>query len=341
MKRRKSKNYTIWIARTGKAPIVLSLRPLAILLAVGLPVTLVGTVLFSFVRHNNQLSQRNSQLTEEAGSILERVEALESTLTHLQERARISGKDSDESSEESLDNVETAVTEEETTEGGVENDVEDTTVDSDPTLDSEESLDSNPPSDAPAYPENQNDETPDYSQSIRAGMGGPIGAEGLLAAAEAKLPMLIKELNGEVEPALNQIIVREEAKPQGLPLKAKDTEVTSGFGFRPNPFGWGYEFHQGIDFVADYGAPVYATAAGTVVKAEWESGYGNHVIVDHGYGLETLYAHLSDIKVQQGDRVDRQQVLGYLGNTGRSSGPHLHYSVLRNGKPVDPRKYLD
>lgn len=326
MNRRKPKNYTVWIARTGKEPIVLSLRPLVILLAAGLPTALVGAVIFFFVHHNKQLAQRNSQLTEEAGSILEQIEALESTLTHLQERAKIS--------EDDLDEEDLA---EDLAEEG-----ERQTDDSDILLNSEEPENFETQPDDPAEPAQQHSETPDYYQRIKSdGMGGSIGAEGLLAAARAKLPTLIKELEGEVEPALNEIIVREEAKPKGVPLTAKDTEITSGFGFRSNPFGWGYEFHQGIDFVAAYGSPVYATASGTVIKAEWEPGYGNHVIVDHGYSIETLYAHLSEMKVESGDRLDPHQIIGYLGNTGRSSGPHLHYSVFRNGQQVDPKKYLD
>lgn len=331
MRRRKSKNYTIWIARTGREPIVLSLRPLVLLIAAGLPTALVGAVILLFVHHNNQLAQRNSQLTEEAGSILEQVEALESTLTNLQERAKLS--EDDENSEDAEDLEATMAEEEFPEEGEAELDEEIEEFD-DPLAD---------PIDSTSTEEEVNNETLNYYQSKNssAGMGGPIGAEGLLAAAKAKLPDLVKALEGEVEPALQEIIVREEAKPQGMPLTAKDTEVTSGFGFRSNPFGWGYEFHQGMDFVAAYGSPIHATASGTVIKAEWEPGYGNHVIVEHGYGLETLYAHLSDIKVNYGDRVDRRDVLGYLGNTGRSSGPHLHYSVFHNGQPVDPDKYLD
>jgi len=322
MNRRKSKNYTIWIARTGKEPIVLSLRPLVILSAIVLPASLLGAVIFSFIQQNNQLAQRNSQLTEEAGSILDRVEALEATLTNLQERAKITQEDSEADSENDTSDY-----------------VEDLELDDSETEESPEDADSILNE---MFGRNRNS-TLDSTQSLDLpkGMGGATGAEDLLAAAKSKIPNLIQQLEGKVEPALEEIIVREEAKPLGVPLTAQDTEITSGFGFRHNPFGWGYEFHQGIDFVAAYGSPVHTTASGTIVKAEWEPGYGNHVIVDHGYGLETLYAHLSDIKVEAGDRVKRDYVLGYLGNTGRSSGPHLHYSVFHNGQPVDPKKYLD
>jgi murein DD-endopeptidase MepM/ murein hydrolase activator NlpD len=346
MNRRKIRNYTIWIARTGREPIVLSLRPLVLLLVAGLPITLMGAVTFFFIQHNKQLSQRNSQLTEEAGSILEQVEALESTLTNLQERANISQDDSDR---DDLDNPASGNSQ-------VDPDSEDNLEQGD--LDRLDELDAvsgtepggenrrnfeEQPIDSVDEAYGNRNRTSNYYQTRHApgGKGGAIGAESLLAAAKAKLPVLVRELEGKVEPALQEIIVREEAKPSGVPLRAKAIEVTSGFGFRSNPFGWGYEFHQGIDFVAAYGSPIYATASGTVTKAEWEPGYGNHVMVDHGYGLETLYAHLSDIKVNQGDRVSRHRMIGELGNTGRSSGPHLHYSVFRNGQPVDPKKYLD
>jgi murein DD-endopeptidase MepM/ murein hydrolase activator NlpD len=98
--------------------------------------------------------------------------------------------------------------------------------------------------------------------------------------------------------------------------------------------------HEGIDFAGPVGKPILATAQGVVVNAEYSGGYGNQVKIDHGYGYETLYAHLSELEVKIGDRVERGDVLGYLGNTGRSSGPHLHYGVYRNGRAVNPRYYL-
>jgi murein DD-endopeptidase MepM/ murein hydrolase activator NlpD len=122
----------------------------------------------------------------------------------------------------------------------------------------------------------------------------------------------------------------------------RGTEISSEFGLRPNPFGRGYEIHAGLDFTAAYGSPVYGTAPGTVVKAGWSAGgYGNHVVVEHGYGYRTLYAHMSALKATVGRKVERNTILGYLGNTGRSSGPHLHYSVYHNDEAVDPKNYLE
>jgi murein DD-endopeptidase MepM/ murein hydrolase activator NlpD len=344
MNRRKPTSYTIWIAGTGRQPIILSLRPLAIILSASLPIILVSTVLLSFVRENMRLSQRNSQLTEEAAGILQQLEALESSISNLQKRANQSETSGSE------------VTTNELTEDEAIDSVEAEAVDEELETIEPDQLDDEFEPDGDAFNDDWDDwrgerkgsQDNDLSQRsdhgiihIRSGVGGSIAAEELLELAKAKLPGLVEELQGEVEPALQAMFVREEAKPKGVPLKANDTEITSLFGLRPNPFGWGYEFHKGIDFVAAYGSPVYATASGMVSKAEWESGFGNYVIVDHGYGYETLYAHLSEIKVNAGARVDRHQVLGYLGNTGRSSGPHLHYSVFRNGQVVDPKKYLD
>ncbi|WAL62742.1 M23 family metallopeptidase [Thermocoleostomius sinensis] len=349
MNRRKPTSYTIWIAGTGREPIVLSLRPFAIILGVGLPAILVSALLVSFVRENLRLSQRNSQLTEEAAGILQQLEALESSISNLQERAN----QSETPNSEVMPNELTK----ELTKGARIDAVVDEAFDGElDTIDSDQLDDNNAP-DEDAFNDDWNDwrgerqGPPDDNLSqqsahgqiapIQGGVGGSIAAEELLELAKAKLPELVEELQGEVEPALQAMFVREEAKPRGVPLQASDTEITSLFGLRPNPFGWGYEFHRGIDFVAAYGSPVYATASGRVSKAEWESGFGNYIIVDHGYGYETLYAHLSEIKVNTGARIDRHQVLGYLGNTGRSSGPHLHYSVFRNGQVVDPKKYLD
>lgn len=163
-------------------------------------------------------------------------------------------------------------------------------------------------------------------------------------AAQKQLPNLVSTLDQQVKPALNETLAEEfaeaDAKPNIRPIKA-NLEISSTFGGRANPFGWGYEFHNGIDFSGPVGTPINATAPGTVTKAEWQGGYGYHVVLDHGYGYETLYAHLSKLKVEQGDRVDRSDVVGLLGNTGRSTGPHLHYSVYENGELVDPEEYLD
>ena len=150
----------------------------------------------------------------------------------------------------------------------------------------------------------------------------------------------LKNQLAELTPALERTLEVEQSLPAGLPLRGH-WEVTSYFGRRKNPFGPGVEFHDGLDFSAPYGAPVYATGSGVVVQAGWMGVYGLAVVVDHARGYRTLYGHLSRLAVRPGQRVARGGLLGYVGSTGRSTGPHLHYGVYRYGTPVDPRAYLD
>lgn len=114
--------------------------------------------------------------------------------------------------------------------------------------------------------------------------------------------------------------------------------VSSGFGYRFTVFGWGH--HDGIDISGRVGTPIVATADGTVTFAGWREGYGRTVIIDHGYGWSTVYAHCTKLAVELGDRVKRGEVIGFIGSTGRSTGPHLHYEVRVNGRVVNPRYYL-
>ncbi len=115
----------------------------------------------------------------------------------------------------------------------------------------------------------------------------------------------------------------------------------SGFGIRKDPVTGGLEFHKGLDFAAREGTPVVATADGVVEKAgRNEYGYGIQVVIDHGYGIKTRYAHLSKALVRPGDTVRRGQVIGLVGNTGKSVGEHLHYEVIKDGEPVNPDRYI-
>jgi murein DD-endopeptidase MepM/ murein hydrolase activator NlpD len=116
--------------------------------------------------------------------------------------------------------------------------------------------------------------------------------------------------------------------------------VTSSFGFRKSPFTGLREKHEGWDIAARNGAPVRATADGVVVVEGREYGYGNLVEIDHGYGIVTRYGHNSKHLVKVGDSVKRGQVVSLVGNTGRSTGPHLHYEILLNGIPVSPKNYI-
>jgi murein DD-endopeptidase MepM/ murein hydrolase activator NlpD len=115
---------------------------------------------------------------------------------------------------------------------------------------------------------------------------------------------------------------------------------TSGFGVRRSPYGGAEKMHEGLDIANYPGTAIRATAEGTVVFSGAKAGYGQTVILDHGYGLETWYAHNRKILVRQGQRVRRGEPISQLGNSGRSTGPHLHYEVRINGTPVDPLSYI-
>lgn len=112
--------------------------------------------------------------------------------------------------------------------------------------------------------------------------------------------------------------------------------ISSHFGWRNSPWGGGSDNHPGVDICAPYGSPISATGAGAVVQSGWQQGYGNCVTIDHGNGWKTLYGHCSALAVSQGDTVKKGQLIAYLGSTGSSTGPHVHYQVWHNGVLTDP-----
>jgi murein DD-endopeptidase MepM/ murein hydrolase activator NlpD len=116
--------------------------------------------------------------------------------------------------------------------------------------------------------------------------------------------------------------------------------VTSSFGYRSSPFTGNREIHRGIDIAGRMGTPVIAPADGVVRYARDRRALGNAISVSHGYGIETIYGHLHELRVQPGQKIRRGQVIATMGNTGRSTGPHLHYQVEVNGKPVNPQNYI-
>lgn len=126
--------------------------------------------------------------------------------------------------------------------------------------------------------------------------------------------------------------------PMGAPSTGR---MSSNFGYRRSPFSGRKHFHKGIDFAVDRRTPVSATANGVVEKAGYMSGYGLVVVVNHQNGYETLYAHLSEIRVNAGDTVCRGNLVGLVGSTGRSTGPHVHYEVRKNGKAVNPVPFVN
>lgn len=167
------------------------------------------------------------------------------------------------------------------------------------------------------------------------GAGGPgleLGAESV-AEIEARAAKLEEHLS-TYEAAL-----KERARvPSIWPVEG---ESTDSFGVRGNPFGGGSsEFHPGQDIAAPRGTPVIAPADGVVVKADWQNGYGQTIVIDHGNGLTTRYGHLSKIEVSAGQEIKRGEELGLVGSTGRSTGPHLHYEVRIGDVAVSPMYYL-
>jgi len=125
--------------------------------------------------------------------------------------------------------------------------------------------------------------------------------------------------------------------PAIQPVSNKElTRIASGFGMRIHPIYGIAKMHNGLDFTAPQGTPIYATGDGTVTTAGVGNGTGNHVIINHGYGYETVYMHMVRIKAREGQHVKRGEVIGWVGSTGASTGPHCHYEVHINGTPVDP-----
>jgi murein DD-endopeptidase MepM/ murein hydrolase activator NlpD len=163
-------------------------------------------------------------------------------------------------------------------------------------------------------------------------MGGPF-----IAASLASFDSNIETLDGTLD-ELDTMTARLDKVPLANP--APGHPVTSTFGVRIDPFLKREAMHTGIDFGAPIGMRVKATAAGTVVEADRNGGYGNMVEIDHGGGIATRYAHLSAIMVKVGQKVERGTVIGLVGSTGRSTGPHLHYEVRRKGNAVNPARYL-
>ena len=128
--------------------------------------------------------------------------------------------------------------------------------------------------------------------------------------------------------------------PAIQPISNKDLKKTaSGYGVRVDPIYKTTKFHSGMDFSANTGTDVYATGNGTVVSAGWETGYGNTIEINHGFGYRTRYAHLHSISVKKGEKVVRGAVIGTVGSTGKSTGPHLHYEVVVKGEKVNPVNY--
>ncbi len=129
----------------------------------------------------------------------------------------------------------------------------------------------------------------------------------------------------------------DQALPSTWPTKGM---LSSGFGWRRDPFGRRLKFHSGLDISNDRGTPIRAAADGVVARAEWSNGYGQMVVIDHGFGVSTLYGHCAVLKVTPGQKVSAGDLVARMGSTGRSTGPHLHFEIRLDGHPVDPMDYM-
>lgn len=170
----------------------------------------------------------------------------------------------------------------------------------------------------------------------------------LLKSATERMDRLSKQLYVQSK-SFDEVVKLAKSKekllasiPAIMPINQKDLAhaVTSGFGWRTHPIYKTLEFHPGMDFSAEQGTPIYATGDGVVDRADnLTQGYGNHVVINHGFGYQTLYGHMSRIAARAGQKVSRGQLIGYVGSTGLSTAPHIHYEVFKNGERVNPINY--
>jgi len=195
------------------------------------------------------------------------------------------------------------------------------------------------------------------SSSVReAGIGGADRYDELQTMAD---PKLVNQTSKRLDKITRKIVIQSKSYddlikmamgkekmlasiPAIQPISNQDlTRTASGWGFRIHPIYKIRKFHYGIDFTAPTGTEVYSTGDGTIERTESsQRGYGNCIIVDHGFGMKTLYAHLNNFNIKQGQKVKRGDVIGFVGNTGLSTSPHLHYEVFRNGEKINPINYF-
>jgi murein DD-endopeptidase MepM/ murein hydrolase activator NlpD len=171
--------------------------------------------------------------------------------------------------------------------------------------------------------------TPIGRSVLSPALASPEDTFGMLTALLSRLGSKLDLVRGDVEKRAALAAATPSVWPASGPISA-------GYGQREDPFTGSLAHHSGIDISTPKGQPVYATATGTVESASWNGDYGKMVVIDHGFGLKTRYGHLDGYAVEAGDRVERLQVIGYVGSTGRATGPHLHYELLVNGRVRNP-----
>lgn len=180
---------------------------------------------------------------------------------------------------------------------------------------------------------------------VLAGIGGPPETDAAtdFSSLQKQIDQIVqaidlrRESQEEIQAFLSDQRSLLASKPKGWPSRGW---MTSGFGMRRSPFSGRPKMHEGIDIAASIGTPIYATADGIVSQAESVAGYGKLVVIDHGYGYKTYYGHNSKFHVKVGQKVRRGDKIAAVGNTGSSTGAHVHYEVRLNGVPLNPRKYL-
>ena len=169
----------------------------------------------------------------------------------------------------------------------------------------------------------------------------------LIINTSKRLDILTKQLVlqsrslDEIEHLATNKVDLLDAIPSIQPVRNKDLKrLASGYGYRIDPFTKKPRMHKGMDFTASRGTPIFATGNGIVKRADNRaSGYGKHIRIDHGFGYVSLYAHLSKYNVKRGQKVNRGDIIGYVGNTGRSAGPHLHYEIIKDGSKINPLNF--
>tara|TARA_B100001093_G_scaffold514656_1_gene589188 strand:+ start:8697 stop:9665 length:969 start_codon:yes stop_codon:yes gene_type:complete len=198
------------------------------------------------------------------------------------------------------------------------------------------------------------DPYPDYKRQLGTG-GNPmkfkkyenIQYEDLVVEIAQKLELIEKKLSSqsksfdEVFELTKEKQIMLKAIPSIQPISNRDlTRIASGFGLRMHPIYKILKMHKGMDFTAPVGTEIYATGDGVVEKVGWTGGYGKTIMINHGYGYKTRYAHCSKFKCKRGQKVKRGDLIGFVGNTGQSTGPHLHYEVFKNKKQINPVNFF-
>lgn len=196
--------------------------------------------------------------------------------------------------------------------------------------------------------ESQNLKSQEFDFNKKPPMGGPLVSPLTLTSKHPDIGLRLQELAAEIDmkeaqmEAMDSVLSsrKQQASSYLANIPVRDGYITSRFGYRTDPFTGQVAYHPGIDFAGPEGSPVYAVSAGVVTWAGDKSGYGNMVEINHGGGYFTRYGHASSLAVRVGDIVSKDQMIARIGSTGRSTGPHLHYEVVVDGRQVDPSVYI-